>query len=37
MVGREHHVAVVLNDDEGIPEVTEALERADESTVVRGM
>ena len=26
MVGREHHVAVVLNDDEGIPEVTEALE-----------
>ena len=37
MIGGEHHVSVVLNDDERVAEVAEALKRANESSVVGRM
>ena len=34
VVGTEHHIAVVLNDDDGIAQVAQFLQRTDESLVV---
>ena len=34
VVGIEHHVAVVLDDDDGVAQVAQLLERADETVVV---
>ena len=34
MVCLEHHILVVLDDDDGIPQITELLQRMDEAHIV---